>query len=536
MGSIAIPTPSVHTISSRRIFPFSKLQHEVIKTLSITDSAVAGISGPEAIWFYDSSRLSETLSPETLTASLEKTLSSYPFFAGRLAQISFEAGGDWTKRQGRLQAIYGRHDDPGIAFAIAACDEDLADVVPNKRQRGRIWDSSSVPFAIFAGDKIHMALHDGQELGDAPLMRVKITTFRCGGVAIATKIVHPLADAQTMTSFVMDWSNVHAFRKQSSYPILDPELFTGATAGDPNAPSPDPHLVENTRALPIHRYDFWASADGCPEFLLWRTKIAPEVKASGVKLPHLGTSIPWADLDIKEPISHYNIQFSAQEVERIHKAGLGRSHNDKHDLPRISRLDALLSHIWTLLIRARRLPADDEIFLNMIVNFRSRINPSLPKSFVGTPAILAYAKSTVKDATGSDSVQELSTQIRSTVNAFTPTSIPAFLHDAAHQIEPKRYWQTFIGCHHVTATSWLHHNIHDIDFGTGQRPRYVEPVMPPYLVCVTEPDGGAPLVDCQPEETGHKPWYAEGANVSLHFETKVMDRLLQDPQLRAFDY
>ena len=454
-----------------------------------------------------------------------------------------------------------------------------------------------------------MALHDGVDVGkegegNESLGRVKITRFVDGGVAIAAKFVHPIADAQNLADFLHYWAKVHrelaegktlngiaeeistikinedsrkeengetngttekatepetngatenhtngvteqhtngsikgTAKKESKStsvlpedfkPYLDPDQFMAYAAGDINAPTPDSSLIKASRSLPIHRYDWWASTNGCPPPFLWRTQTAPEILASGIEFPPLSNPIPWSDLDVLSPISSYNLQFSPQEIENMYKEA---SKDSESGSLRVSRLDALLAHIWTLIIRARNLPGDDEVFLNMIVNFRAKLEPPLPTSFIGTPAILAYAKSTASNTSTSSSqtsgFASLAQALRSTVSSFTPSTIPNFLHDAAHGIETKRFWQTFIGKHHVTATSWLHHGLYDVDFGSGSRLRYAEPVMPPYLVCVTEGEG-------ERKEGGK--WYERGATVSIHFETRVVDRLLQDPGLRRFDY
>lgn len=534
----ATTPPTVQTTSETRIFPIPRFLTPTTKDLSITDSAVAAISGPEAIWFYDAPSVAGILSsPLTLTKSLQKTLVSYPFLAGSLEAIPFLPGGNWTKRYGRLRAVYGQESDPGIQLVIATCDQELASVVPKNDQRGRIWESGFVPWGLFAGENIHMALHDGVELGNLSLMRVKLTTFACGGISVGVKIVHPIADTETLLNFMHNWSTIHheligngSFVKCVS-PVLEPGLLMDIAAGDIDSVCPDEDLKESAYKLPVHRFDWWASANGCPPPFLWRTQCAPEVQSSGVDIPPLGTPIPWEDWDMICPVSHYNIQFSPREIENMHTAALISRRDTDHPLG-LSRLDALLSHIWGLIIQARHLPADDEVYFNMVLSFRSRVSPSLPKGFVGTPAILSYAKSTVSSAVGLDSLPILARAIRTSISSFSPSTIPSFLHNAAYQIDPKRYWQTFIGRHHVTATAWLHHGVNKVDFGWG-RPRHVEPIMPGYMMCITEADTSGVAAKGEVE---HELWHAGGANVSIHFETVVMDRLLQNPRLRAFDY
>lgn len=546
-------TPLVETVSHSILRPIPRPDRPVIKVLSITDAATSAIPGPECVWFLDAPETPHLLSPNLLKESLESTLAAYPFFAGQLEQIPFKVNGDWTQRHGRLRVIYGTDDDPGIQVAIAECNHKLSDVVPDQTQRGRLWDSDEVPLHLFQGTELPMALHDGVELGpDLSLMRVKITTFSCGGVAIAAKVVHPLCDAEALTCFIRYWSTVHAHLDVSNTrnggrdsslsqlaPSFDPDLFMSYASGNLDATTADDSLVLSARSLPMHRYDWWASAKGCPPGLLWRTQITEDVKASGIILPSLSTPIPWDDLDFTSGISSYSIQFSAREISNMYAEATSQLYSNVEVAQpgkRISRLDVLLAHLWTLVIRARALPPDDEIYFNMVVNFRGKIDPPLSKYSVGTPAVLGYARSTAKDTIGREGLSALAGEIRSTVQSFNTTTISHFLHDAAHQIEPKRYWQVFIGKHHVSATAWLHHGLYDIDFGSGKKPRYVEPVMPPYMICVTE--GLQDKISYKEEKRPSKTqsWYANGASVAIHLESDVLNRLLQDPELRRFDY
>ncbi|XTI82484.1 hypothetical protein V2W45_1353664, partial [Cenococcum geophilum] len=40
------------------------------------------------------------------------------------------------------------------------------------------------------------------------LPRMQLTTFACGGIVAGVKIAHALANAQSMVTFMQDWSSV----------------------------------------------------------------------------------------------------------------------------------------------------------------------------------------------------------------------------------------------------------------------------------------------------------------------------------------
>ena len=545
MGSQNLPT--VQTVSTTRLYPtFSAPSGPKSVNLSIIDNTTAAYPVPHAIWFYNapSSPLSP-LSIGTLCTSLQKILTSYPQLCGSLERIPFHPSGTRFERYGRLRVLYnhGPSVDPGLAFIAASCNRPLADIIPAAAQRGRNWNATVVDLSAFAGNEIQLALHDGVATGNGlPAMGVQVTEFSCGGIAMAVKAVHPLVDARTLMMFMHEWAAVHVALSKGtgmmmpvSKAIFQPDLVDRFATKNIDAKEPDEYVVKAARALPQHRFDWYASEKGCPPALLPKTKRPAELE--GAQLPALGEPIPWSDLAEASSISYYILQFSAEEVVALHKA----ASPEKNGLsePKTSHLDALLSHIWSLIIEARGLPADDSIYFNMVMDFRSRFNPPLPATSTGTPAMMVYAESSVHQATAQQPLSALATAIRSSILNMNSSVLPCVLHDLAFQIDPLRYWQAFVGRHHVTSTSWLHHRVHEVDFlGTGQGPRFVEPVMPDFMICVMESASKEEKVKTTAgSETlsARKPWYANGVDVSLHFEIEVLEHMVRNPKLRAYD-
>ena len=546
MGSQNLPT--VQIVSTTRLYPiFSAPPAPKSVNLSIIDNTTAAYPVPHAIWFYSApcSPL-PPLSIGTLCTSLQQILTSYPQLCGSVERISFRPCGTRFERYGRLRVLYnyGPSADPGVAFVAASCDRSLADIIPATTQRGRNWNATAVDLSAFAGNNIQLALYDGVATGNRlPAMGVQVTEFSCGGIAVAVKAVHPLVDARTLMTFMHEWAAVNLAMSKGtgmampvSKAIFEPDLVDRLAAGDIDAKEPDEYVVKAARTLPQHRFDWYASEEGCPQALLPRTQRPVELE--GAQLPALGEPIPWSDLVETSSISYYILQFSAEEVVAMHQAA--SSEKSCHSVPKISHLDALLSHIWSLIIEARGLPAGDSIYFNMVMDFRSRFNPPLPATSVGTPAMMVYAESTVHQATSQQPLTALATAIRSSILKMNSSVLPSVLHDLAFQIDPLRYWQAFIGRHHVTSTSWLHHRVHEVDFlGNGQGPQFVEPVMPDFMICVMESasksEGRAGTAADGETISARKPWYANGVDVSLHFETEVLEHMVQNPRLRTYD-
>jgi hypothetical protein len=448
-------------IKSRiRIFPEipPPLPNDV--PLSIIDSTVARFSPTAAVWVYE-----EHLSIDHLIISLKRTLNAYPQWAGQLHWTTYDPRGDHTNRQGRLALSYGTGSDPGVACTIARSPLHVSSLYPCGIDE--FWNAGQVPTEELLDASTPLAMHDLVNFEGLPGMVVQMTTFGCGGVAVAVKMAHPLADAQALLTFMRDWAAVNCSvlsggPTPSLTPVFDPSLLDQAAGGDIDAPEQDLVLLEAASPLPLHRYDWWASADGCPQIM-----------ASGAQIPSAleptftwrrGTPLPWSQWNITIPVDHYLLYFTPREVEGIWE--------EASTAARVSHLDALLSHIWALVIRARGLDAEEEHHLDITFGLRSRLSPPLPDSFLGSPITIAAVKSTGSQAS-SNSVGTMASSIRSALQKFTPSNLSALLHEVAYYASAQRYWNGFLGTRNTIVTSWLRLGVYELSFDGTSFPRCV---------------------------------------------------------------
>lgn len=544
--------PIVTVLSHIHVQPDPSPSEAKSVTLGIPDNATAGYSPPQAIWFYAAPKDPKVFSTKFLIKSLRQTLASYPHFAGRLEHVPYRAQGDWSERFGRLRIIYGARDDPGVETVVAHCESRLADIVPNAEERGNVWDASNVPFTSFSGQDIKMALHDGFETGGLPAMIVKITTFACGGVAIAPRLQHVLGDAQAFLRFVHDWAAVHkslvkGFPRPVLEPVFDPEMLNNMAAGDIDGEEPDKDILETAQELPVHRYDWWASDPDCPEAFHFRTR--PSAELITAKVPPPGRPIPWKDWDMSQSTPHFVLHYSANDISKMYNA-LGPSSPGME----FSRLDALIAHLWAAIVRARAVPKEDEIYLEFAFNFRRRMVPHLPETLLGVPACMVHATSLAELALKGQ-VRELAMAIRETIMSMNGQTIPSLLHQLAHDVDAQRHWQFMGGKHHVTVTSWLQHRMCEVDFGAGVRPWFVEALMPGWIIQLMEnrygdhldedgqlveerelANGDDPVNGVNGHSAGAasherkgRPWYSTGVDLSFNLEKNVVDQLRKVP-------
>ncbi|KAG9942001.1 hypothetical protein KCU85_g9395, partial [Aureobasidium melanogenum] len=392
-------------------------------------------------------------------------------------------------------------------------------MVPSKEARSttdQVWVATDLPHDLQAASKL--AFSDLADFEGLPGVAVQLTAFKCGGWSVHVKIAHCLSDAQSLLTFMHAWAAQS--READSIlpqPVFDPKLLD-RHAGP--LKKPDPELVAKARGMPMHRFDWWADdALGYPDWAL--ASSAATMPASDVlKTQRLSPSThpPWPTWDMSLPVEHVQIHFSAAEVGRMKDAARGTLPSRSSGLS-ISRLDSLLGHIWMLINRARG-STEDNVYLDITLGLRGRLSPPLASGFVGSPLLLAYvAKSGADVSVGP--IGDIAGKIRSTLARFTPETVSAYIHDAAHEVSPQRLWQAFLGSQHTLVTSWTQLKAYDVHFGdtdATRQARYVQGVMP-------RMDGLVQVMDLG--DSG-------AFDISLSLEKNAMFRLLKDPQLRNF--
>jgi hypothetical protein len=523
----------IEVVSEERVSPSSRQGEPLRAPLSIIDATAAEFSPCEAVILYNHDPHSPSLlTPDHLRLTLQKTLDAYPQWCGRLHRSPYQPdtiSQNHTLRYGRLFLTYGGSDDPGVLFLVAKADRPLAELVPNGQERATsasTWNAADFPLAQL----VSQTPLSTKDLNDPslPSVIIQVTTFACGGIAIALKFAHPLSDAHCMALFARDWAAVSRALLAGTElprlsPVFNPQLLDKHAAGDIDAPHPDPQIVARAQSLPIHRYDWWISGHDCPFETL--AKHIPKVLQT-VPADPPGQRLPWSEWDVTAPVSHYLLHFSPSELERLWK-NMSAATAD-----RISRHDALLAHVWSCINRARRVGEEDEpVYLDYLLGLRTRTKPQLPPQFVGSPLLIAAISTSGREA-ATDHPSKLASLIRSTVAGFTPENVAAHLHAKAFEQSPVRFWEGFLGRRHVMVTSWVHTGMYQLDFGCGT-PRYVQGVVPKIdgLLHIME---AAPSTSRQDSSPPSKHWADDGVDVQVHLETGSMDRLLRDPVLRKY--
>ena len=218
----------VVTVQSRkRVFPDShkRLLQPKVECLSIIDATVLHFAKTACIWFYDGS-----IEPNRLISSLRRTLNAYPQWAGQLRFAEYNPDAGHNHRQGRLELSYSSLSDPGVECIFATADSPMSSVLPPDEMT-KHWDVTHVNYRDFLDTQTQFALYDSKECHGLPSMKIQLTTFKAGGIAIAVSIVHSLADAAALLTFMKHWAATN-LALSSSKPIPVPKaLFKPSLIG-----------------------------------------------------------------------------------------------------------------------------------------------------------------------------------------------------------------------------------------------------------------------------------------------------------------
>ncbi|KAI1009029.1 hypothetical protein LB504_001886 [Fusarium proliferatum] len=500
--------------------------------LSLLDSTTANFSNASAIWLFEKPTRDDFNLAYHLRESLARTLRFYPQWDGHLkavkstdGTVSSEASSfpPHARRFGRIYAHYGTSNDPGVEFVHAKCDATLESLYPADRiSKQPFWKCDSSVFQkLMAPVTIAQPLRDiVKDKNDQlyPLLAIQTTELSCGGFALALNGAHPLADATTLLAFIKHWA--HESRQglgntlSASMPVFNPALIDNQAAGDINADEPDLDIIQKVRGLPMHRYDWW-HRDSTPP---WPFKIPPPFDKQDIE--PLGKPMPWGEWNVAEPVSNYVVHLSQKQVICLWKTA------NENTSQKLSQHDAILSHIWSCIARARGLENDpDPIHCDLVYGVRSSFH--LKEDFLGSPVVMMNIELPACQVANPTSITHVATQVRNTLKTISdPSNMAAHLHNLAFEKSPQRLWQAFLGRRHILVTTWARAGIYDIDFGLGSTCRYAEGVVPEMDGNVLIKEASGPL---------GKYWTDNGVDISIHIRSEDMERLIRDPLLFPVD-
>ncbi|RYO95118.1 hypothetical protein DL766_005354 [Monosporascus sp. MC13-8B] len=338
--------------------------------------------------------------------------------------------------------VYGAGEGPGAELVIAEADRELSAIVPSREERAtpkKLWNATDIPqdqllpstFPAF------MSLADIEGLPDAA---VQSTAFKCGGYGWA---------ARSRVFFGDTAPSAFPTGADHAGPSFDPSLLDRHANLTAEGTAPDPEKIGKARALPMHRFGWWATdAPG-------RRISSPATKPFHVSA--------LADVGQGSPPSARTDPLRGRGTSEDEAGSRGKPAGSP-GRQQISRLDAALAHILILINRARRHhDTQDQAYLDITLGLRRRVDPPLLDSFVGSPILLAdIEKPRTESSTAG--IGAIAGSIKRTMSKFTAVAVSAYLYDAAHEVSPQRLWQGFLGSRHTLVTSWVRARAYEVAF------------------------------------------------------------------------
>ena len=185
-----------------------------------------------------------------------------------------------------------------------------------------------------------------------------------------------------------------------------------------------------------------------------------------------------------------------------------------------STLRALSAHLWRVICIARGLASEERaVSFVCYLGLREKLPTPLPLTFLGSPTLEA-TPSLSADTVCTGPLANVAAAIDRCIHSFNSTTLPALLHAFAFEDHPTRWCHGMFGRYHLALTSWQHNQLYDVQFVTGQRPRYVDGVVDELL------DGKATVIEAGPASAD--------LLVQLRLHSAAMEQVLASPERRRF--
>ncbi|GER45801.1 HXXXD-type acyl-transferase family protein, partial [Striga asiatica] len=271
-------------------------------------------------------------------------------------------------------------------------------------------------------------------IDEIPLVVAQLTRFRCGGAALGLGISHVMADGPSALHFVDEWAKIsRAAAEAVAPPFLDRRVLESAeppsSAFDATALRPPPTL--------------------------------------------LGEADPLAQKS--KPIAASLLRLTRLQIESLRNQASAAASGG--DVGRgFSRFEAVAAHIWRCTSKARGHAADQPTSLHFVADFRSKMNPPLPKNYFGNALIRVEAT----DKSGSllsGSLGAACRKIREAVGKVTDESVRSYLDFLKGLPDVGRFRTLdnngrpkgdFYGNPNLAIISWTGLPLYGADFGWGK--------------------------------------------------------------------
>lgn len=276
---------------------------------------------------------------------------------------------------------------------------------------------------------------------DIPLIFVQLTNFKCGGVSIGLLVSHAVADGQSALHFTSEWARVARGETIKMTPFFDRSVVS----------------LKSHCCNGVNEWEF----DQPPLLLEKSNNVEERERKTTVAI-------------IKVSKAHLEkMRKTANECWEKEQSRNGRS---------FTRYETLTGHVWRSACKARGHRNDQPTVLGVCVDWRNRVEPSLPKGYFGNATLdvmatsfagdlmskpLGYASSRIREA-----IEKVSDEYVRQVNDYfkKQEDLTRFqdLYGMIGNVVVDDDKEPFYGNPNLCVVSWLTLPIYGLDFGWGK--------------------------------------------------------------------
>ncbi|KAK3154123.1 hypothetical protein QOZ80_2BG0186390 [Eleusine coracana subsp. coracana] len=296
--------------------------------------------------------------------------------------------------------------------------------VTGKGGAGALVVETTVPAAL--SDHLPLAPTPDRVRLHAPLpedtphmLQVQVNRFACGGLVVGLSTHHWAADGYSTIVFLRAWADT----------------------------------VRNDGVLPMDR----------------PAPYGPRAHEDEPSLPPPVVVVPASE--ITNLVLHYTGEF----VEAL-RASVGH---------KFTKFETLAAHLWRKITAASgRADDDGRTTLHVTVNGRPRLGPeALAKGFFGNVVLTARSGTAARDVARRGGLADVAALVRKGVRAVDAAYFQSFIDFGAlhgeEELEPVSLGEDNELSHDVMVDSWMHLEMHRLDFGCGGRQAGILPTHVP---------------------------------------------------------
>jgi hypothetical protein len=484
----------VEVLNTCYLFPKTKGSGEQRVLLPVIDAWYAYVRTSVPLLFFDKSPPSEEL-----IEAFARNLDSFSFFAGIIEPHTAQDG----KQRARL--VWGRSNDPGAEVIEARTGSELRSLMPPVEasaiaDRSFLWDRSSAsPTGLFP------------RTPTKSLVRIQITTFKCGGCTVGFDFDHSLADAHTIGNFLYSWSILYS----QKHPAL---------TKSPQTKSQDlPEIV----LLPNYLQDAIRECSSDGDAMRLRASQLPtrrpdlRVVSDTKKVPSSNGGAPPSTFSLMGKAS-YMLQISPHRYEQ-----LIRRVKDEASLS-VTDHSACGGLLWAALNRARLATGREAIGLHFVLSLREPLE--LPAGQVGSPALAIMVDTDAGDDSDSTNSGKLASRITKMLDTYDQDAIRAVIYDATCRDSPTDGRRSRPAGEVMTFTSGVQCDMSRLSFG-AHRPVFFAPWVMPLDNFFAVMGGLTPHADHGSQKPSQN-----GVTIFFRLPVEVAEAMATDPVFDGFEH